>query len=94
MEYKEFTIAATIKIQFDKIIHYKVVVGRTTVIFGNDTLIKAKYIIGNAYAFTLHTIFTGFFIGLFDLGRLDLFLQIQGHCSHSLNNQPLCKIFL
>jgi len=56
---KEFTIAATIKIKFFKIIHYKILVGRTAVIHGNYTLFTAENIIGNTYVLTLDTVFAG-----------------------------------
>jgi len=38
---KEFAVAAVIKIKFFKIIQYKILVGRTAIVFGNYTLFTA-----------------------------------------------------
>jgi len=74
MKNEEFTIAATIKIKFFKIIQYKILVGRTAVVLGNYPLFTAEDIIGNAYVFTLDTVFAGFLFGLGNCGRFNLFL--------------------
>jgi len=74
MKNEEFTIAATIKIKFLKIIQYKILVGRTAVVHGNYTLFTTENIIGNTNVFTLDAVFASFFFGLINCGRFNLFL--------------------